>query len=140
MKKYEFPDITTSDVAFRAYGKSLPEMLENAGLALMDVTVDVSRVEEKTERDIEAKGDDLEALLYNWLTELIFHIDSEGLVFSRFEVEADRESLTLKAKAWGEKIDQKRHHAKAHVKAATYHKMEIKEEKGVWSAQVILDI
>ncbi len=138
--KYEYPDITTSDVAFKAYGKTLSEMFMNAGLALVNVTVDIGKVEEKAEKEMEVKGDDLESLMFNWLTEIIFYIDSENLAFSRLEVEVDGKAFTLKAKAWGETIDPERHHAKTHVKAATYHKMEIKEENGTWTGQVILDI
>jgi SHS2 domain-containing protein len=140
MKRYEYPYITTSDICFKAYGKTLSEMFANAGLALMDVTVDVSRVKGKVERKIEASGRDLESLMFNWLTELIFHIDSEGLAFSRIEVEVDEKSLKLRARAWGEEIDPERHHSKTHVKAATYHKMEIRKERGEWTGQVILDV
>ncbi len=140
MKAYEYPDITTSDVAFRAHGKTLAEMFENAGLALVNVTVDIGRVEEKEERKLEAKGDDLESLLFSWLTEIIFHIDSENMAFSRFELELDEKAFTIRARGWGERIDPERHHAKAHVKAATYHEMDIREENGTWRCQVILDI
>ena len=42
------------------------------------------------ERDIEVKGVDAEALLVNWLNELIYHTEMDGEVFCEFHVESLR--------------------------------------------------
>ena len=82
---------------------------------------------------------DLKALMFDWLSELIYYIDSENLALVKFDIKVDEKNLKLEGKAWGEKLDPDRHETRTHVKACTYHKMEIKKNRA-WTAQVILDI
>jgi len=140
MKKFEFVDITTADVAFVAYGKNLGELFANAALAMFDVMINTKQVKPKIKRKVKVDGNDFQSLMFNWLNELLVFVDSENLVFSRFEVKADEKKLRLEATCCGEKIDQKRHETRTSVKACTYHLMEIKKLRGKWKAQVILDI
>jgi SHS2 domain-containing protein len=46
----------------------------------------------------------------------------------------------LKAVAKGEPFQEGVHVIKTEVKAVTYHQIEVREEKGRWKAQVILDL
>jgi len=139
MKKFEFLDITTADACFRAYGKNLNVLFENSALAMFEIMVNTKQIEPKVERKIKAKAQDLQGLLFEWLNELLVFYGAENLAFSKFEVDLDEKSLELKAKVWGEKINPEKHETKSEVKAATYHKMEIKKNKE-WKAQVIVDI
>ena len=140
MKRFEFVDITTADVAFKAFGKDLSELFANAGLAMFEVIIDTKQVKAKVSRKVKAKADDLQALMFNWLNELLVFVDSENLAFSKFDVKVDEKNLSLTAVCKGEKIDSKRHEVRTAVKAATYHKLEVKKAKGRWQCQVILDI
>jgi len=139
MKKFKFVDITTSDVAFEAYGKSLEELFANSALAMFEVIVNTKQVEPKEKREVEVNGDDLQSLMFNWLNSLLVFVDSENLAFSQFDVEIDEKNLKLKAICKGEAMDRSKHETRTHVKACTYHKMEIKKNKA-WKARVILDI
>lgn len=141
-KKFEFPDITTSDSAFTAYGKDLNDVFSNAALALFETITNTKEVEAKEKRKIEVSGYDLKSLMYSWLSELLFISSSEHFVFSKFEVDIKKEgeNFLLNGECSGEKIDTKKHEIKTEVKAITYHKMEIKEEDKRWKAQVIVDI
>ncbi len=80
------------------------------------------------------------ALLFDWLSELIFLHDSEFLIFSRFKVKIvkGKENYRLNAVVCGEAFDPMIHESREDVKAATYHLMDIKEENG-YMVQVILD-
>lgn len=139
MKRFEFVDITTADVAFVAYGKDLNELFANGAIAMFEVMVDTKQIKPKVGKEVKIKGNDLQSLLFNWLNELLIYIDSENLAFSKFDVKVDGKNMKLEAKCFGEKIDKKRHETRTVVKAATYHKMEIKKND-YWKAQVILDI
>ncbi|MEM7826533.1 MAG: archease [Candidatus Aenigmatarchaeota archaeon] len=139
MQKFKFIDITTADVAFEAYGKDLNELFANSALAMFEVMINTKQIERRVERKVEVEGSDLESLMFNWLNELLIFVDSENLAFSEFEVEVDEENFKLKAICRGEVIDRNRHETRTHVKACTYHKMEIKKNK-IWKARVILDI
>ncbi|MEM5814941.1 MAG: archease [Candidatus Aenigmatarchaeota archaeon] len=139
MKKFEFTDITTGDVAFIAYGKDLNELFANAALAMFEVMIDTSKVEKMEKRTVECNGYDLESLLVNWLNTLLLYVDSENIAFSKFKVNIDEKKFSLKAICYGEKINKNKHETRTGVKAATYHKMKI-EKNDIWKAQVLLDI
>jgi len=140
MRKFKFLDITTADVCFVAFGKTLNELFANAALAMFETMIDTTQLKQKEKRVLEVKGEDLKSLLFDWLNELLFHFGSENLVFSKFDVKIDKKKFKLKAICWGERIDPQRHEIKAEVKATTYHKMKINKTKEGWKAQVILDI
>jgi SHS2 domain-containing protein len=139
MKKFEFLDITTADVCFLAYGKNLDELFTNSALAMFEVMVNTKQVEPKIERKVEAEGNDLQSLMFNWLNSLLVFVDSENLAFSEFDVKVDEEKLKLEAICKGEEMNREKHETRTHVKACTMHKMEIKKNK-IWKAKVILDI
>jgi len=140
MKKFKFIDITTSDVAFIAYGKDLNELFANAALAMFEVMVNTKQIEPKVERKVKVKGDDLLSLLFEWLNELLFYYGAENLAFSKFEVKVDEKNFGLEATCYGEKINPEKHETKTEVKACTMHKMKIEKVNNIWQAQVILDI
>ncbi len=133
----------TADVGIRGYGETLEEAFENVAVALFDVMVDVRKVESKECREVEAEGEDLMALLYNFLEELLILHDTEGVVFSDFEVRIEKtpDGYRLKAKVYGEPLDLKKHEPKEEVKAITYHDMKIEQlPDGRWMAQLVPDI
>ena len=140
MKKFEFLDITTADVCFVAYGKTLDELFENAGLALFEVMINTKNIQPKIEKIIKVKGHDLLSLMFDWLNELIYYSDKDNIAFSSFNVKIDEKEFELEAVCKGEEIDRDKHEVRTSVKSATYHRMEIKKEGDVWKAQVILDI
>ncbi len=142
--KYEFFDVT-ADVGYRAYGKSLGNAFENAAIAMFEVITDTSNVKPKIEKLIQLEAEDKYAILYDWLSELLFFHDSEYMVFSKFnvkinsKVEEGEKKYLLKASAFGEEFDPDRHERRSEVKAVTFHMMDIKVDK-MFILQVILDI
>jgi SHS2 domain-containing protein len=140
MKKFEFIDITTADVAFIAYGKNLNNLFANAALAMFEVMINTKQVKPKIKRDIKVDGNDLESLMFNWLNNLLIYVDGENLAFSKFDVKIDEKKFNLDAMCKGEIIDNKKHETRTAVKACTYHKLEIKKEKDYWRVRVIVDI
>jgi len=140
MKKFEFLDITTADTAFAAYGKDLNELFENAALAMFEIMVNTKKIKPELRKIVEFKTEDLKSLLFEWLNELIFYFGSENMAFSKFDVEVDKKNFKLRAICCGEIIDPQKHEIRTEVKAATYHKMEIKRLNGRWQARVIVDI
>lgn len=120
----------TADVGVEAYGDSLEEKFGNAALGLFEIMLDTSKVEQKEKREFEVEADDEQSLLYDFLERFLIIRDSEGLVFSKFDVSIEKgENLKLKAEAWGEELDPEKHEVKTEVKAITYHRMEVTDEK-----------
>ena len=140
-KNYEYFDVT-ADIGFYAYGNSLNEAYENAGLAMFNVVTDISKVEKEESREFEIESEDLVSLLYDYLDELLFLQDTEFLFFSQFEVDIEKtgDAYRLNCRAFGEEINWDVHVRRSEVKAVTFHKMCVKEVDGVFRLRAILDL
>ncbi len=139
-KKFEFFEVM-ADVGIHSYGKTLEEAFENAALAMFEVMTDTTTIEPTIHKKIVIESEDLLALLYDWLDELIFLHDSEFLVFNTFHVEIQKMSedlYHLKGTALGEAFKPEKHESREDVKAVTYHLMDIKDKNG-YIVKVILD-
>ena len=134
-KRYKIID-HTADIAIRTTGKSLNNAFENAGYAMFDTMCDASSVKPLTIKKVECEANDLEQLLVDFLSELLFICDVDDMLFSKFEVKIT--GTKLEAKAYGEKMDSARHHLKTDIKAITYHMLEVDESTN--TVQVLFDI
>ena len=120
----------TADVGVEAYGENLEESFENAALGFFEIMTDTSKVEASVKKEFEIESEDEKSLLYDFLERFIIFKDAEDLVFSKFKVNITKdEKYKLKAEAWGEEFDPEKHEDKTHVKAITYHRMEVSEKK-----------
>ncbi len=131
-----------SDVYAEAWGRTLEEAYREAALALYETLTDPSKVEAKTERRVEARGEDLQELLYDWLERLIILFDTEGFLAREIEVEEVEETAEgwrLKATLRGEPYTPGKHPSGTHVKGVTYHLMEV-EDGDPKTLRFILDI
>lgn len=128
----------TADVGIVAYGKDLKQTFANAARGMFSLIVDIDSIEEEVNRRVEVSAMDREALLVEWLNELIFLFDVENLLFSRFDV-SELTDTSLVAECYGQKVIPGRHEIKMGIKATTYHMLEIRESDG-YQAQVIFDI
>jgi SHS2 domain-containing protein len=87
-----------------------------------------------TRREVSVSAPDRATLLAEWLSELAYLAESEGLV----PVRAERLELTdtaLEATVVGHRTSPS-----ALIKAVTYHRLGIWEENETWRARVILDV
>src|SRR5262245_17364275 len=98
----------TADLGIEVRAASLPELFEDAALAMFDLLTDLSRVEPKVARRIDLSGVDREDLLVGWLAELLSLSGAERLLFSRFRMESLAVN-SLSATAEGEPIDTDKH-------------------------------
>ena len=128
----------TADLRFRAWGGSLDECFENSARAMWSAVIGPDTVSAETEKKMELEADSVEVLLHDFLSELLFLFETEGLVFKDFDVSIQDKRLSAVAK--GERFDHKKHKIETEIKAVTYHEMLIKEENGEWSATVLCDI
>jgi SHS2 domain-containing protein len=132
----------TADAKFRAYGKSLEEAFENAAFAMFNVMIDTSTVATGISHEIELNSEDMEGLLFNWLSEILFVFEVESIVFAKFIVERleeDADGCRLFARAVGEEINLSKHKFGTEVKAATYNDMKIERTPEGWMIQATVD-
>ena len=137
-KRFEILD-HTADVGLIVYGENLRVLFENAGEAFFHIITDLRKVRRRVEKQIDIKGESLDRLMVDWLSELLYHHDVENLLFRGFKVESAGED-GLSAIVKGEPFREGVHVIKTQVKAVTYHQIEVRQENGRWRAQVILDL
>ena len=129
----------TADLAWRLWGKDLPELFENAGRALSATLTDRRYLKRRATRTVRLTASDRESLLVDWLNHLLYLFDIDGFLGRDFQVE----SLTpggLKARVTGETFDPARHPSRTGVKAATFHQLSIVPVQDGWEATVVLDL
>jgi len=138
MKRFEVLD-HTADIGLIVYGEDLKTLFENAGEAFFHLITDLKKVRRRVEKRIEIKGENLERLMVDWLSELLYLHDVENLLFKGFKVESVGEG-GLKARVKGEPFQEGVHVIKTGVKAVTYHQIEVRKKNGRWRAQIIFDL
>jgi SHS2 domain-containing protein len=130
----------TSDVGVLARGADREEALIAASHGLVSLLVDPTPFRPLEERFFDAPGPDEAAQIVNWLNEILFFFDTEGMVFVEFAVDSwTSEKITGRAK--GERFDAARHEFRTAVKAATYHQFESRATPGGgWELRVFVDV
>jgi len=126
----------TADQMLRIYGSNLEELLLNAarGMNSLMVTKHVP-CSEHQEKFVELDAMDTESLLVDWLSELAYWAEIEMLVFHEFKIESVSPTH-LGARIYGTRVTQ----LEKHIKAVTYHNLEIVQtEKGL-TATVVFDV
>ena len=132
----------TADLGIEIEAPNLDSLLADGWRGLTESMLEVDRIEPVESRQLSVRAADLDRLLVDWLSEAIFLLESEGLVFSQVEprsrqTEAGWEVI---AALGGEQFDQERHGLKRQVKAVTHHHLEIGDCAAGWRARVILDL
>lgn len=135
-------DIATADAAFEAEGKTPEELFTSTAEALEESQVNTKDLSVNTKRPISLENSTLENLLFDFLNELIFYKDSEGLAFTNFmlEIRETNKGYKLEGTLKGEKIDPAKHELRTDVKAVTKHQFEVKKTPKGYRAKVVLDI
>ena len=134
----------TADVQARCWGRSLEEAFNQTAYSLMaTITPDLKRISSNIEKKIKIEAEDKEALLFDFLSELLYIFDVEELVFNNIKVQIIKESedlYVLNALLRGEKFSLTKHEIGVEVKAITYSFMEITESKNKVEISIVFDI
>ncbi len=129
----------TADIGFEAFGATRQEVFANAARALTDLMVDLAAIAPRDEARFTVEGGNIQDLLVNWLSEILYRFDADGRIYSEFEIQRlDDRHLTAVAR--GEPFDRARHPVKLQVKAITYHQLALEPVTAGWRARVFVDI
>ena len=136
---YKFLDHST-DAIIEINAKDLKEAFSVAADAVINLTLDQDKVEEKTSKEFVSLGKDLYYLLFSWLEEIPFILITEGFAIKRIEFSIEKNNVyKINAKAFGETLDLKKHNFKVEIKAPTFYDMVIKNEGEVYM-KFLLDL
>lgn len=149
-----------ADGKFRAFGETVEEAFGNAALACASLMWDWEKVGRRIEHRVEVRGHDLEQLLYKFLEEILYLLDTRNFLLGAVEdltiveEESPAEDLSeqerdeaceippayhLTARFLGDS-DPARAELHGDVKAITYNEMKIERSCGSWTVQVVVDM
>lgn len=126
----------TSEVELALRAESLPGLLEEAGLALGELlTTSPPSGPAGAARRVEVTAVDRDALLVDWLNELLYLAETEPAVPIAVTVTEASATRCVAEVAWAPVAE-----APSLVKAATHHGLAVREEDGGLAAEVIFDV
>jgi len=126
----------TGEVRVRIEAPTLAGLFEEAARALAELMLESGKpAADEPPVNVKLEALDAEALLVDWLNELVFLSETRGRVYS--DVTVHQVSRTaLEASARGVLPEMLR----TAVKAATLHGLQVKESESGFTATVILDV
>lgn len=126
----------TADWAIRVWGVDLAHLLVSAAYGMSSLLVeDLDALPLKEERQVAAEAFDRESILVEWLSELAYLAEREGLVFRQFDIDTAT-AEEVRATVRGSRVA----HMHKHIKAVTYHNLEVKESGGGLEAEIVFDV
>lgn len=126
----------TADWAMQVRARDLAELFSQAALGLAQLLTDeLESLPRTVTREIELTSVDVESLLVAWLGELAFWAETEGLVFPTIDIRAIH-AEELRAVVTGGPADELLNH----IKAVTYHDLEIVPVPGGLETTVVFDV
>ncbi len=144
MKKFIFLS-HKADAKFQAFGKTLEMLFGNAALAMVSLFLNSkTKVKRSVKKKIKVQGKDLESLLYNFLEEFLFLLDSERFLACKIKnIKIDKPKgklgkYFLEAEIYGDGAEK--YNFVGSVKAVTYNQMFVKKIGERFVCQVVLDM
>lgn len=125
----------TADIAIRVWGDTLAELFANAAYGMACQLVDPGQVQVAVEREIDLRAEDVELLLVEWLSELLYLGEREGVVFVEFDMQ-DVRSTALRAIVRGGRSEE--HHT--HIKAVTFSELDVAQTDRGYETVVVFDV
>jgi SHS2 domain-containing protein len=138
---YQFFD-HTGDIGVSLTGRTIDELFGSAATAFTDSITPIGGVEPRRPEELDVAAPELDLLLVDFLSELLYRFDTRGWLTRDAQVEV-REldgGWELQGTLLGEKHDPARHPTRVLIKAVTYHQLHIHKDDGQWAAKVVFDI
>ena len=126
----------TADRALEICGSDLQELLRNAAGAMNSLLVrENSAFGQQEKKSVELDAIDSESLLVDWLSELAYWAETELLVFHKIDLH-QVSTTHVQATVHGHRVDR----LENHIKAVTYHNLEIVQTDKGLTATVVFDV
>ncbi|MDP6108132.1 MAG: archease [Candidatus Brocadiia bacterium] len=128
-----------ADVGVVATGDTLAEALAWVAKGVFSVIADMERVAPRSLQEFSVTSSDRNALVVDWLNELLRRYETEGFLARDFLVAVDETETRLSARCLGEPFDPLHHDLLAPIRAATHNDLTVTHD-GEWRIQVVLDM
>ena len=125
----------TADLALHVWGDDLAELFVSAARGMCSLMAEPAPVGDATRLRIVLSAPNVEALLVDWLNELLYQCESAACVCTEFCVEGISPT-ELRAAVVGSPIDVRT----SHIKAATYHLLAVEATETGYETQIVFDV
>jgi SHS2 domain-containing protein len=102
---------------------------------MASLMAEVKTIELDVERHVELDAFDIETLLVSWLSELLWLHEESEAIFVRSEIEK-LTATQLEATVWGGPVS----HQWNHIKAVTFHDLNIAETDQGYEVTLVFDV
>jgi SHS2 domain-containing protein len=128
----------TADILVRVSGSSIEDLFAESARAMFSFMHE-QRKGRTIARTLTLEAADMDALLHDFLSELLFAAEVDNLVFS--DVEVTISGSALRATAYGEPFDRSVHGGGTEIKGISYYGLHIREEQDHhYSVEVLFDV
>lgn len=127
----------TADVRIRVRAGSTDELFAEAARAISSIMYAPCSGAEETET-LEIEAEDLETLMHDFLSEILYLSEVKEVVFCSFRVEVRDHSL--RAVMAGERFERRKHGGGTEIKGVSYSGLKIYKEGGDHVLEVIFDV
>ena len=134
MPRYEHIE-HTADLALRIYGQDTHELFANAAYAMFSELTDLELVAPRVHHLVKVDGIDLESLLVNWLSELLYLHETRAEVYSVFDIH-ELTTHALRATVHGAHCED----INTVIKAATFHNLVIQNIPTGFVVTIVFDV
>lgn len=126
----------TADIKVRAEGKDLKDAFLSCAKGLVQI-ISKNKIKEIKIKKIKVSGEDYPSLLYNFLEEILFLVDSQDFLVSKIKI-VEFDKFKIKAEFHGDFA--KNYSRLSHVKAITYNEMSIKNLNKKVVIEFVVDV
>ena len=135
-------DVATADLAFDVEGDSLDALFQGATQAVIEILADPQTIGCTWHQVIERSDEDPAALLFDWLSDLVYWKDAAGVVFhdARLPLTCEYGTWKLVGTLWGEPVNHAKQTLHSDVKGITKHLYDVRQEGECWRARVVVDV
>ena len=124
----------TADLALHLWADDLCDLFVTAARGMFALIVRLDGVQPERETVIELEAFDVETLLVDWLNELLYLVEVQGVEFALIEV--DHVSATrLRATVRGSAVTEYSNY----VKAATFHNLAVVQTSEGYETEIVFD-
>lgn len=129
----------TADLGIDVFGETQADLFSHAALALFDLMVDAAGMQTTQCREMVIEGADWTDLFVNFLREILYLYNGEGLVLTACRIaQIDEKHLTAEIRCG--RYDARTHRVKTEIKAVTYHQAAVVETVKGWQGRIVFDV
>lgn len=134
----------TADTGIEVWAESFLNLMLEAGMAISEMTTDIDSIPFEETHQIIVEEEELDLLLVEFLKELLFLQETEDFIPIGFEKPQHiptGKTMVFSTKAIGGKWVEGKHESLTHIKAVTYHDLQVRCNKSdEWYAKIIFDL